>query len=58
MHFSKVHIFCPLNYLVYFDQFNHIKISILQIPMHPRCDDNWYPREIVNRKSGNGVVTI
>jgi len=57
MHFNKVDIFSALNYLAYFDQFNLIKISVLQRPVYQKFNDNWYPRETVNRKSDNGVIT-
>lgn len=52
MHFNKVDIFSSLNYLVYFDQLDLIKIRILQSPIHLRFN-NLYPRETVNRKSGS-----
>lgn len=57
MHFNKVVILSALNYLAYFDQFNLIETSILQRPVYHRFNDNWYPTETVNRKSGNGVIT-
>lgn len=40
MHFNKAGRFSALKYLAYFDQFNFIKISILQRPVFHGFNDN------------------
>lgn len=40
MRFNKVDIFNALNSFAYFDQFNFIKISILQRAVYHKFNDN------------------